>query len=137
MKEDESPREGHLLICECCGSSHDPDDGFCRKCGASLSGSRVPAVRRDYQPVVWRPAVPVVVQGAAAIAVGTLAEVILRRVVRRVFRPRSLLPALKAKTKKPLQVVRNPEELEEPESQYESETIVLRQIRLRRGRRSS
>jgi hypothetical protein len=136
MKENERAREGYLLICQHCGTSHDPDDGFCRKCGASVSGSRVPTVHRNYQPVVWRPAVPVVVQGAAALAAGTLAEIVLRRLVKRVFRPRSLLPVLRGNAKKPLQVVKKREEIEEPEAQYESETIVLRQIRLRRGRRS-
>jgi hypothetical protein len=136
MIEDDFPREGQFLICEHCGASHDPDDGFCRKCGASLSSSRVPAVRRNYQPVVYRPAVPIVVQGAAAIAAGTLAEIVLRRLIKRLFRPRSLLPALRRDAKKPAQVQKPQDDGEEPDAQIESETIILRQIRLRRRGRS-
>ena len=137
MKEKDFPLEGQLLICEHCGASHDQDDGFCRRCGAPLLGSQVPAVRRDYQPVVYsRPAVPIVVQGAAAIAAGTLAEIILRRLIKRVFKPRSLLPALRRNARKPTQVEKYQDDGEEPDAQIESETIVLRQIRLRRGRRS-
>ncbi len=137
MKDEDLLREGQLLICEHCGASYDPDDGFCRRCGAPLLGSQVPAVRRDYQPVVYRrPAVPIVVQGAAAIAAGTLAEIILKRVIKRVFRPRSLLSALRRNAKKSTRVEKHQDDGEEPDAQIESETIVLRQIRLRRGRRS-
>jgi predicted amidophosphoribosyltransferase len=136
MIEDDSPREGQFLICEHCGAPHDPDDEFCRRCGASLTGSRVPAVRRNYQPVVYRPAVPIVVQGAVAIAAGTLAEIVLKRLIKRLFRPRSLLPVLRRDAKKPVQVQKRQDDGEEPDAQIESETIVLRQIRLRRRRRS-
>lgn len=136
MIEDDYPQEGQFLICDHCGASYDPEDGFCRKCGASLTGSRVPAVRRNYQPVVYRPAVPIVVQGAAAIAAGTLAEIILKRLIKRLFRPRSLLPVLKNNAKKPVPVERQQDDGEEPDAQIESETVILRQIRLRRRRRS-
>jgi len=136
MIEDYAPREGQFLICEHCGASHDPDDEFCRKCGASLTGSRVPAVRRNYQPVVYRPAVPIVVQGAAAIAAGTLAEIVLKRLIKRLFRPRSLLPVLRSNAKKSVPVEKQQADGEEPDAQIESETIVLRQIRLRRRRHS-
>jgi len=137
MNARDLPHEGQLLLCEHCGAPYDPDDGFCRRCGAPLLGSQVPAVRGNYQPVVYRrPAVPIVVQGAAAIAAGTVAEIILRRLVKRVFRPRSLFPSLRRNAKKSTQVGKYRDDGEEPDAQIESETIVLRQIRLRRGRRS-
>ena len=102
-----------------------------------MLGSQVPAVRGEYQPVVYRrPAVPIVVQGAAAIAAGTVAEILLKRLIKRVFRPRSLLPTLRRNAKKRTKVEKHRDDGEEPDAQIESETIVLRQIRLRRGRRS-
>ncbi len=136
MNDNDLPREGELLLCEHCGAPYDPKDEVCRKCGRTLPDSQVPAVRRDYQPTLWRPAVPVVVVGAAAIAAGTLAEIILRRIIKRIFRPSSLLPARRDSAKKPAKVLEPEEEDMEPEAHIESETFVLRRIRLRRRRGS-
>ena len=75
-------------------------------------------------------------RGAPAIVAGTLAEIVLKRLIKRLFRPRSLLPALRRNAKKPVQVQKRQDDGEEPDAQIESETIVLRQIRLRRRGRS-
>jgi hypothetical protein len=128
------PPEGEMLLCPACGAPYGPEDGFCRKCGASLSGRRLPAVRRDYQPTVWQPPVPLIVQGAAAVAAGTIAEILLRKLVGRIFRPRSLLPVLRQANKKPLEISEQDGEEMEPEAQMESQTVVFRRVRLRRRR---
>lgn len=132
--EKSSSQEGEVLLCAACGAPYDPDDDFCRKCGRPLSGRGLPAVRRDYQPALWQPPVPVIVQGAAAVAAGTIAEILIRRLVGRIFRPRSLLPILRRSNKKPLELVPQGDEEMEPEAQIESETVVFRQVRLRRRR---
>jgi hypothetical protein len=128
-----SHRDGELILCKRCSSPYDPDDRFCRKCGASLFGSNVPAVRPDFQAVVWRPAVPAVVQGAAAIAAGTLAEIVLRRVLKRIFRPRSLLPALR---KESVSSVLGPDGGDgmRADAEIESEAFMVRRVRVRRPR---
>ncbi|MGD0765658.1 MAG: zinc ribbon domain-containing protein [Dehalococcoidia bacterium] len=130
-----SQGNGELILCKRCSSPYDPDDRFCRKCGASLSGANVPAVRPDFQAVVWRPAVPPVVQGAAAIAAGTLAEFILRRVLKRLFRPRSLLPALR---KEPVSSIlgRNGDDGMQADAEIESEAFMVRRVRVRRPRQT-
>jgi len=130
-----SKRNGELLLCKRCGSPYDPDDRFCRRCGASLSGANVPAVRPDFQAVVWRPRVPAVVQGAAAIAAGTLAEIVLKRLIKRLLRPRSLLPALR---KDSVSSVLGPDQNDgtQPDAEIESEAFMVRRVRVRRARQS-
>jgi predicted amidophosphoribosyltransferase len=133
--EKSDPPEGEILLCATCGTPYDPDDDFCRKCGSPLSGRSLPAVRRDYQPAVWQPPLPLIVQGAAAVAAGTIAEILVRKLIARIFRPRSLLPILRRSNKKrSLELVPQSDEEMEPEAQIESETVVFRQVRLRRRR---
>jgi len=133
--EKSSSQEGEILLCPACGAPYDPDDDFCRKCGGPLSGRSLPAVRRDYQPAVWQPPVPLIVQGAAAVAAGTIAEIVIRKLIGRLFRPRSLLPLLRRSNKKQsLELVPQSDDGMEPEAQIESETVVFRQVRLRRRR---
>jgi len=76
MNEDGRSQSEALSRCPRCGGSHDPDDSFCRHCGAALHASRIPMVRdeRSYAPVPWRETMPVVVRGAAVVAASTLAE---------------------------------------------------------------
>jgi hypothetical protein len=130
-----SHHDGELLLCKGCGRPYDPDDRFCRHCGASLSGTNVPAVRPDFQAVVWRPAVPTVVQGAAAIAAGTLAEIVLKRLVKRLFRPSSLLPALREEPGSRV-VSGDRDNGTPPDADIESEAFMVRRVRVRRRRRS-
>ncbi len=123
-------RNGELLVCHRCSRPYDPGDRFCRKCGAPVGS--LPVARESYQPVAWRPPVPALARGATAIIVGTLAEIVIRRVIRMAFRPRSLLPALKPESKA---VVRKPGENGfEPDAVIESEAFSVRRVRVRRSR---
>lgn len=136
MSEDSSYR-GEVLLCPECGTPYDSADDFCRRCGAHLSGRKLPAVRRNYQPVAWQPPMPALVRGAAVLAAGTLAEILIRKLIGRFFHPRSLLPILRRQGGRPLEIVpRDDEEMEEmePEAQIESQTVVFRRVRLRRRR---
>ena len=78
-----------------------------------------------------------VVRRASDIA-GTLADIILKRIIKRIFRPSSLLPARRdSDKKKPAKILeREEDENMEPEAHIESETFVLRRIRMRRRRGS-
>jgi hypothetical protein len=135
-KDGRSQGEG-LLRCPRCGSSHDREDSFCRRCGAALHASRVPMVRdeRSYAPVPWRGTMPVVVRGAAVVAAGTLAEAVLRRLVARALRGRARPSDRRAR----LPARRQPEkagvvEPSEPAGdgdQVVSETFLFRRVRLR------
>ena len=137
MNKDGRSQGEALLRCPRCGSSHDREDSFCRRCGAALHASRVPMVRdeRSYAPVPWRGTMPVVVRGAAVVAAGTLAEAVLRRLVARALRGRGLPPDRRAR----LPARRQPEkagvvEPSEPAGdgdQVVSETFLFRRVRLR------
>lgn len=134
---DEAPRRGELLLCGRCAAPYDPEDRFCRKCGGPVSNIRLPAVRQVYSPVPWHPPSQVIVRGAAVVAAGALTEFVVRRIARRLFRPRNLLPVLRNVGQDRVRLVKRSDDAEvEPDAQIESETIVLRQIRLRRNRRA-
>lgn len=133
MREDAPTPEAELLVCDCCAAPYDPEDNFCRRCGFPLhQAAGLPAVRDGrYEAVVWQPAVPAVVKGAAVLAAGTLAELLVRRILSSAFRPRSLLPSRTNSARRAAQVV----EREEPvtdDTQMVSETLVLRRVRFRR-----
>lgn len=130
MSEKPFRRNGELLICNRCNRPFEPGDRFCRKCGAPLN--TLPVARDNYQPAVWRSPVPTIARGVVAIAVGTLAEIALRRAIRMVFRPRSLLPMLRRDS---TPVVRRPDDDGlEPDAVIESEAFTVRRVRVRRGR---
>ncbi|MGA2284783.1 MAG: zinc ribbon domain-containing protein [Dehalococcoidia bacterium] len=130
--DEPSRRNGELLVCHRCSRPYDPGDRFCRKCGASLSA--LPVARDDMQPVVWRSPVPTLARGATAIIIGTLAEIIIRRAIRMVFRPTSLLPSLRPDSKA---VIEKPGENGfEPDAVIESEAFSVRRVRVRRSRES-
>ena len=144
MNEDGRSQGEALLRCPRCGSSHDREDNFCRRCGAALHASRVPMVRdeRSYVPVPWRETMPVVVRGAAVVAAGTLAEAVLRRLVARALRGLihpSEQPVRRAGRRAWLPVRRQPEKAEVVESSEAvgdgdhvvSETFLFRRVRLR------
>ena len=128
--DEPSHRNGELLICGRCNRPFDPGDRFCRKCGAPLS--TLPVARGDYQPAVWHSPVPALARGATAIIVGTLAEIVIRRAIRMVFRPRSLLPALRPESSP--KVHEPGENGLEPDAVIESEAFTVRRVRVRRGR---
>ncbi len=112
-----------MLICRC-GAAYDSGDNYCRVCGASLGYARrdMPAVRPAYQTTVWQPPVPpAVLKAAGAIAAGTLAELVVRRIVGRAISPvRALVPG------RPRAATRR-DSLEE--AVFLSETLVVRRVR--------
>lgn len=132
MNEEPLRSEREVLLCGRCSAPYDSEDNFCRKCGFPLHEVGVPAVREGrYEPVVWQPSVAPVVKGAAVIAAGTLAELLLRRVVSRMFRARGVTPFQSDSAKRAARVI----EREEPvtsDTQIVSETLVLRRMRFRR-----
>ena len=60
------------------------DDNFCRRCGAAV-GARLPAVRGQLSPAIWKPQVPRIVKGAAVMAAGTVGSTSMRRVITNVL----------------------------------------------------
>ena len=121
-----------LLHCPLCSAAYDDGDNFCRRCGASLDGSRLPAVRDSYDVVPWQSPVPALVRGAAVVAVGTLAEMLVRRLVGRALRPgRARLPVKRAAEESASAPV-EPNDSLPADTQLVSETLLLRRVRLRR-----
>lgn len=115
--------EPDLLICRC-GAAYDSGDNYCRVCGVALAsaGSEVPVVRPAYQATVWQPPVPpAVLKAAGAIAAGTLAEFVVRRLAGRAFSPvRALVPGRS-------RAAARRDSLEE--AVFLSETLVVRRFR--------
>ena len=140
MNKDGGSQSEALSRCARCGSSRDPEDSFCRHCGAALHASRVPMVRdeRSYAaPVPWRGTMPVVVRGAAVVAAGTLAEAVLRRLIARALRGsarssdrRAWLPARRQPEK--AELVESPQPTGD-DDHVVSETFLFRRVRLRHG----
>ena len=146
MNKDDGSQSEVLSRCPRCGSSHDVEDNFCRRCGAAFQASRVPMVRdeRSYAPVPWRETMPVVVRGAAVVAASTLAEAVLRRLVARALRGparpsdqpvrqagrRAWLPARRQPKK--AEVVEHPDPTRD-DDHLVSETVLFRRVRLRNG----
>ncbi len=132
MNEEPLRSDGDLLLCGRCSALYDPEDNFCRKCGFPLHEVGVPAVREGpYEPVVWQPTLAPVVKGAAVIAAGTLAEILLRRVVSRMLRPRGMVPFQSDSAKRAARVIDREEPVTD-DTQVVSETLVLRRMRFRR-----
>lgn len=138
MDEDGHSQGEVLFRCPRCDSPYDPEDNYCRRCGAALHAGRVPMVRdeRSYAPVPWRTTMPVVARGAVVVAAGTLAEAILRRLIGRALRRRSRpsggqgrLPARRKLEK--TEVMERPEPAGD-DDQVVSETFLFRRVRLRR-----
>jgi hypothetical protein len=114
------------IICGRCATVCDPDDDFCRHCGMALRDAGLPALRNGANvPAVWQPRIRgVAVKGAAFIAVGTLAEMLVRRMVRRALAPLA---------GKPRPARGRPEMTSSDAAEgVESETLLLRHIRIRR-----
>jgi hypothetical protein len=140
MSGDGHSRGDVLSRCSNCGSTHDPEDNYCRHCGAALHGTSVPMVRDgdSYAPAPWRGTLPVAVRGAAVVAAGTLAEAVLRRLIGRALR-RSARPTSRPgkQTHLPSRQQEKAELLEDSEPEYGedhivTETFLFRRVRLRR-----
>lgn len=127
-----------LLRCPSCDSPYEPEDNYCRHCGAALHTDRVPMIHdeRSYAPAPWRQTMPVVARGAAMVAVGTLAEAVLRRLIGRALRRRTRPSSGQARLPTRHQPERA-EVMERPEPTPDddhvvSETFLFRRVRLRR-----
>lgn len=132
MNEHSDQPEGEVLLCPRCSAPYDAEDNFCRNCGFPVHEVGVPAVREGpYEPVVWQPSVPTMVKGAAVVVAGTLAELLVRQMVSRMFRPRSFLPSRSDSARRAAQVVEREEPLTS-DTQMVSETLVLKRVRFRR-----
>lgn len=118
------------VVCGRCAATAAPEDNFCRNCGRALRDQHLPSVREERLPAAWQPSLSAVVaRGAAVVAVGTLAELVARRLLRAAVSRAPKAPRLPARHTKPHLVPRD-----EPDSgeQVVSETLLLRRIRIRR-----
>jgi hypothetical protein len=111
-------------VCPDCDSVVDPDDNFCRRCGAAVAAARLPAVRPEMAATIWQPRVPRVVKGAAVMAMGTVGQYLVRRAITNVLtggRPR---PSRAVRVQRDDGLV--------DEAQIITETVMMRRVRIRR-----
>ncbi len=117
------------MRCENCGGYSSRADIYCRRCGAELRNPRLPVKRRPAYPTVWSRAAPVLARGAALVALGVAAEVVLNALAKGALRLPTPTRRGPAKTK-PLATRRNGEL---PAGSYAvSETVVMRRLIFRR-----
>ena len=131
MNENGQPQP-RTLLCGRCATAYDTDDKFCRQCGLSLYDAPLPALRNGQNlPAVWRPPLPApVLQAAAFVAAGKVAEIAVRGLARRVLR-RSPKP-MEAPAERQADLVPKDEARSEDVTHVVSETVVLRRISFRR-----
>ena len=129
MSEDVAAHTLGIIVCDRCQEAGDLDDNFCRHCGFSfLEQSALPSVRSArLLPAIRPPSVPATVaKGAAFVAASKLAELLVRRMARSVLgggkSPRQPADA---------ELVSKREATPQP-SEIVSETVLVRQIRIRR-----
>jgi hypothetical protein len=123
-----SPAE--LIVCGRCQTACQSSDRFCRQCGLYLHESQVPSLWDEPKsPVPWRPAsTGLVVRGAAIVAVGTVAEILLRRLVRGILSGDGGKP----EPAKEMAVVPQANGNGHSEAEVVTETLLFRRIRFRR-----
>ena len=126
---DNTPLE--TVVCGRCATLSEPDDNFCRQCGLPLTEQHLPSVRSGQTlPAVWKPRVRgAMVKSAAFVAAGTLAEAVLRRLVRRALGRASSGGAV-ARRGNQEGVVGNGTPSDDAD--YLTDTILLRHTRIRR-----
>ncbi len=116
------------LICGRCTTVCDLDDNFCKRCGMPLSDGQLPLKREQRLPDVWRPRVPaVVVRAATVVAVGTLTEIIARRLAREAGQRVANVVRLPIGRGKPKVVSQRIDE--DAGAQFVSDTVFIRRIR--------
>ena len=132
MNENGETPPPETLLCGRCASAYDPEDNFCRQCGAPLHDPQLPSVRGEAGlPAVWRPPLrAVVVKGAAFVAAGTMAEVLIRRLVRGALGRRPGAP--QSPVRREATPATEPDETADGDAEMVSETLLLRRIRFRR-----
>ena len=129
MSEDVTADTRGIIVCGRCQEGCDLDDNFCRHCGFSLlEQPPLPSVQSARQLPVIRPlSVPATVaKGAAFVAAGKLAELLVRRMAR------SVLGGGKSPPKPAKAELVSKREATAQSSEIVSETVLLRQIRIRR-----
>ncbi len=121
----------NAVVCGGCDGPCDPQDNFCRYCGFSLvEKTQLPSFQRArLLPAIRTPSVPATVaKGAAFVAAGKIAEIVVRRVARNVLGGGS--NGAKKGELVPAKTERKPETLQSTE--VVSETVLVRQTRIRR-----
>ena len=127
MSENGQAQPTDTLLCGFCTTAYEPDDNFCRHCGVPLQDdTQLPAVRERQLPAIRQTSLPAgVARGAAVVAAGTIAEVLVRRAVRGLFNRTA--PGRRSKG----EVVPR-QDLPDEETELLSETFLLRRVRIRR-----
>ncbi len=129
MSEDVAAHTLDVVVCGRCQEACDLDDNFCRHCGFSLlEQPPLPSVQSARQLQAIRPLfVPATVaKGAAFVAAGKIAELLVRRMARSVL-GRGKSPRKPAKAE-----LVSKQEATPQSSEIVSETVLFRQIRIRR-----
>ena len=128
VNEPRSPLEP--VACGRCEAVCEIDDNFCRQCGLSLRVSEnLPSVRANFLPAIRQPSVPAVVaRGAAFIAAGKIAEIVAKRMVRRMFQRGNGSKNLPATVNKSDVVPQD----KATETSVVTETLLMRTIHFRR-----
>lgn len=122
------------MRCAHCAASVDPEDNFCRRCGAALNGRQLSTVfSRSLLPVPWVLARGPVLRGVVALALGTAVELVRREMARRASADHSRAVALLT-MEKPVEARRGRFPWSRaPRGEYEvTETVVHKRIRFRR-----
>ena len=132
MNENGETPPPETLLCGRCVSAYDPEDNFCRQCGAPLHDPQLPSVRDEAGlPAVWRPPLrAVVVRGAVFVAAGTMAEMLIRRLVRGALGRRPQAP--QSPVRREATPATERDETADGDAELVSETLLLRRIRFRR-----
>ncbi len=132
MNENGETPPPETLLCGRCVNAYDPEDNFCRQCGAPLHDPQLPSVRDEAGlPAVWRPPLrAVVVKGAAFVAAGTMAEMLIRRLVRGALGRRPGAP--QSPVRREATPATERDETADGDAEMVSETLLLRRIRFRR-----
>ncbi len=117
------------MRCEKCGNYSSRSDSYCPRCGTEMRNTRLPVKRPPASPTVWSQAAPVLARGAALVALGVAAEVVLNALARGALRLQTPTRRGPAKTK-PLATRRNGEL--PAGSVAVSETVVMRRLIFRR-----
>jgi len=122
----ESVENISALICGRCATVCDLDDKFCRHCGMALGDDPLPLKRDQHLPDV-RPRVPAaVVRAAAVIAVGTITEIMARRLAREAGR------RVASVTRLPIGRAKRGPQLVDDEPSVVSDTVFIRRVQMRR-----
>ena len=118
-----------LMRCEKCDNYSSRSDIYCRRCGAEMRNTRLPVKRPPAYPTVWSRAAPVLARGAALVALGVAAEVVLSSLARGALR----LPAPTRRGPAKTKAITTRRNGELPAGSYTvSETVVMRRFIFRR-----